>query len=313
MKKTTFLLSFFAFLFYTQTSSAQNWSTVGTGTNGIINVLDSAMGKLYAGGSFTIAGGIKALNIASWNGTRWDSLKGNINYNVNCMTMYNNKLVVGGGFDSVDGMFISDVATWDGTSWDSLGGNIPVYNSVVNAMVVYNGNLVIGGHFDSINNMPVHNIAMWNGTSWDSLRSGLPSNLYEGVTALAVYNNKLYAAGFFKNPGSTDSVFIARWNGTKWDTLNTNLTRATYISGAFALAVFQNKLYIGGSMMNAPLTDFLVAWNDTVMSSVNLGLTGSVESLYPNNNYLYMVVPLLRFLLANTTILLNGTAQPETH
>ncbi|MGA1597383.1 MAG: hypothetical protein ACO4AG_12220, partial [Candidatus Nanopelagicales bacterium] len=48
------------------------WSALGTGITGTVSALatDSA-GNLYAGGTFTIAGGAPANRVAKWNGTSW--------------------------------------------------------------------------------------------------------------------------------------------------------------------------------------------------------------------------------------------------
>ncbi|MGB9613419.1 MAG: chitobiase/beta-hexosaminidase C-terminal domain-containing protein, partial [Candidatus Margulisiibacteriota bacterium] len=48
------------------------WQALGSGMNGSVYALavDSS-GNLYAGGSFTTAGGVSANRIAKWNGSSW--------------------------------------------------------------------------------------------------------------------------------------------------------------------------------------------------------------------------------------------------
>src|SRR4029453_8196205 len=63
-----------------------SWSPLGGGVSGSLGVFsfpivealavfdDGGGAALYAGGSFTTAGGIPAANIARWNGTTWSAL-----------------------------------------------------------------------------------------------------------------------------------------------------------------------------------------------------------------------------------------------
>jgi hypothetical protein len=63
-----------------------SWSALGGGVSGSLGVFsfpivealavfhDGGGAALYAGGSFTTAGGIPAANIARWNGTTWSAL-----------------------------------------------------------------------------------------------------------------------------------------------------------------------------------------------------------------------------------------------
>ena len=56
-----------------------NWSPLGSGLSGVSNSncstieLDT-LGNLYAGGSFTAAGGIRASFIAKWDGSSWTAI-----------------------------------------------------------------------------------------------------------------------------------------------------------------------------------------------------------------------------------------------
>ena len=58
-------------LFFTQSAKAQQWDSVGGGTNGIVYALAPYNSNLFAGGSFSLADISSANNIAQWNGANW--------------------------------------------------------------------------------------------------------------------------------------------------------------------------------------------------------------------------------------------------
>ena len=52
-----------------------NWNDIG-GINGTVNAMTVYNNQLIVGGSFSIAGGLAVLNIASWDGTTWSDVGG---------------------------------------------------------------------------------------------------------------------------------------------------------------------------------------------------------------------------------------------
>jgi len=62
------------------------WSALGTGMNSNVDAfaIDSA-GNLYAGGSFSTAGGVSANCIAKWDGTAWSALGTGVNNSVQAL------------------------------------------------------------------------------------------------------------------------------------------------------------------------------------------------------------------------------------
>ncbi len=111
-------------------------------------VFDDGSGPaLFAGGTFTSAGGAAASRIAKWNGTTWSALGGGVT----------------GGFVAAS---VQALAVFD----DSSGAA-----------------LYAGGHFGFAGGMAADHIAKWDGTSWTTLGSGLTGGfLYSFVQALAV-------------------------------------------------------------------------------------------------------------------------------
>jgi hypothetical protein len=50
-----------------------NWSALGTGIDGPVERLAVYNGQVYAGGTFTTAGGVATSNIARWTGAAWQA------------------------------------------------------------------------------------------------------------------------------------------------------------------------------------------------------------------------------------------------
>jgi trimeric autotransporter adhesin len=67
-------------------------------------------------------------------------------------------------------------------------------------------------------------------------------------SALAVFNSKLYVGGNFNTlgDGTTSAKYIAAWDGSAWSVLPSGSSNGVDC-GVNALAVFNSKLYVGGS------------------------------------------------------------------
>src|SRR5437879_3011253 len=61
------------------TFSDANWTAVSSGMKGYVYALAVSGSDLYAGGSFTTAGGSAAYYIAKWNGSSWAALGSGMN------------------------------------------------------------------------------------------------------------------------------------------------------------------------------------------------------------------------------------------
>jgi hypothetical protein len=291
--------------FYAANDSATNdiavwdgnvWSTTGTGmstcvsTPSYVTCFAVYNGKLYAGGSFCKAGGIKANNIAVWNGSAWDSVLGGMNGTVNALCSYNGKLYAGGIFSKADTAITKNIAMWDGTSWTRVGKGI---RDTVLSMVVYKDSLYAGGNFDSAGNVFAKNIALWNGTQWAALTGGGISGT-TGVATLCPFDGYLWAGGFFSKAGNTALSNIARWNGTKWDSIGGGINNTVN-----SIAVFDSTLYAGGTFSVAGhgwATD-IAGWGTYVSGTSELKIENAEVKIYPNpNNGKFNIVIAIRQL-----------------
>lgn len=79
-------------------------------------------GKIIAGGTFTSAGGISALNVAMWNGSEWSAMSIGVSGGNNWVTtvitnLTNDAVYVGGDFFNAGGFSnnVFYVAKWSGS------------------------------------------------------------------------------------------------------------------------------------------------------------------------------------------------------
>jgi hypothetical protein len=220
----------------------REWSAVGAelGSSGLptvfaMTVYDDGRGPaLYVGGSFTWAGGERALNIARWDGTQWDPVGNGLDSSVDILCVFDEDgpgpkrpaLFAGGTFGS-PGQSPIRIGRWDGSEWSSVGGWDKAGG--VRAMTVWDADgagperpsLYVGGLFSRLPDGTVCNkIARWDGAQWHALGQGVTGfGAGTSVSALAVFDEDgpgpnpggLYVGGLFYRAGSVETKHIARW------------------------------------------------------------------------------------------------------
>ncbi len=253
------LTSFFCAVFLllgilgiTKTSLATDgtWSAVSAGMNGGINSLAVYNSELYAGGSFTTAGGTTTNYIAKWNGSSWSAVGSGVNGEVNSLAVYNNALYVTGSFTSAGGSSAVRIAKWDGSSWSALGLGI---GGEGYSLAVYNNELYVGGNFTSAGGLVRNYIAKWNGSTWSKAYDIVEPN--STVNALTVYNSELYVGGAFSNIGAN----ISKLTVTGWQALSSG-TNASVLS----LTSYNSNVYAGGNFTTAggTATNYIAKWTE---------------------------------------------------
>lgn len=110
-----------------------NWHDVGGSMAGGLNqgvfalgVFDDGAGpKLYAGGKFSMAGGVAAQRIAVWDGTNWSPMGSGANLAVFTFAVHDDgfgpQLYAGGSFTSIGGVAANRLARWNGSQWSAQG------------------------------------------------------------------------------------------------------------------------------------------------------------------------------------------------
>ncbi|MEK9139216.1 MAG: T9SS type A sorting domain-containing protein, partial [Bacteroidota bacterium] len=159
---------------------------------------------LYAGGGFTVAGGINANSVAKWNGTQWSALGSGMVGEVYTLAVNGANLYAGGWFTNAGGVNANRIARWNGTYWFPLGSGM---NSFVYSLSASGSDLYAGGYFTTAGGVTANCIARWDGTEWSPLGSGMNESVY----AVAAMGNSSYAGGMFTTAGSKQSMYIGRW------------------------------------------------------------------------------------------------------
>jgi hypothetical protein len=235
------LSGFLFFLFISQYSAAQSWSTVASGMGNDIHGFTIFDNELVVGGSFN---GTPGNHIVSWDGVAWSAFGSGTGKVVRAVVEWNGNLVACGDFWNV-GQPCTDcngIAMWNGTAWVNLGTG---FDNDVLALTVWNGNLIAAGDFTSCNgDTSINRVAMWNGTTWSGFNTGFNND----TRALTVYNGELIAGGDFSNAsGNGAADRIARWDvgDGEWKKLVTGGLDSTVRT----LRVIGTDLYVGGHFL----------------------------------------------------------------
>jgi hypothetical protein len=276
--------------------NGSTWAPLDSGMNAEVHALAVYQGELIAGGWFTTAGGVSVNNIAKWNGTSWAPLGNGVNAQVLSMSVYNGELIAGGSSSFAGNVSVGRIAKWNGTSWNDMGGGVgffPNYagSEIVQALTVYNNELIAGGWFSTAGGVDARSIAKWNGTAWAPLAGGVDGPVW----ALTVYNGQLIAGGDFDaaNGGYGSGInvnYVASWDGSSWHSLSNGISSFFDVPAVDALAVFNNELIVGGSIIVAGgiSAKNIAQWNGYSWSTLGVGvgnLRGYYE-LYPYINAL---------------------------
>lgn len=223
-----FLILFLSFSAFTQTLiTDDNWVSMRGNNYEVFSLIVDHSDNLYAGGVFDTAGGIRANNIARWDGITWSALSSGMNGTVNAITIdHSGNLYAGGNFSSAGGINANHIARWDGSAWSALGSGV---NGGIRTLVFDRlGNLYAAGNFDSAGGVHAKCVARWDGSAWSALGN---SPLVNAIAADDSGN--IYAFNDF---------FVLKWNSIKWETLG----QVDMNSNIYTLALDKsNNLYIG--------------------------------------------------------------------
>lgn len=262
------------------------WSPLGSGLTptvygdaqvaGVLAV--AATGEVYAGGNFTIIGGVVANYVAKWNGNIWNSLgiSNQLNNVVYAVAVASNGDVYASGlFTAAGQQLIKGIARWNGTGWSALGSG-GVAGIVRVLRFASNGDLYVGGYFTSIGGLAVDAVARWNGTAWSNFAPGLSGS----VNGLVIDGNgDVYVGGDFIYVNGVGSGYVAKWNGTNWNTLGTGVARPVY-----SLAIAGNGNVYASSAFTSVYSsqqsnNFVSVWDGATWTRLGDGFDDAVWSL----------------------------------
>jgi trimeric autotransporter adhesin len=229
-----------------------------------------ANGDLVACGQFTIAGGVPAVRVATWNGSSWAPLGAGINNDVRCVTtLANGDILAGGAYSLAGGLPARGIARWNGAAWSPVGVDFP--GNVYALTELANGGVVAGGLFDGNVSPGAANLARFDGTSWTPVVTGSTGAV---SAAVALPNGELVVGGSFLQIAGVFANRIARISASVVP-LGTGLN-----SGVRSLALLPNgDLIAAGWFTEAGglPADSIARWDGTAWSAI--GGQGGVVSL----------------------------------
>jgi hypothetical protein len=248
------------------------YSAMGTGMNNSVFALAIGPdGTLYAGGEFTLAGGVAdTAGIAAWDGSAWSPLGTGLDDICQDIAISPAGLVIAGGeFANAGGGAAARIASWNGSAWSALGTGMN--GSVIAVAYGLDGDLYAGGSFTTAGGGAAARIAKWDGSAWSALGSGLDATVNKIIFRS---DGILYAAGAFNTAGGVTANEVASWNGSAWSALGDGVddTITTLALGVDGI------LYAGGTFTSAggvDLSDRVTRWNGSSWSHLDLDLPGS--------------------------------------
>ncbi len=262
-------------------------------------------GRIYAGGEFAIAGGVRVGNLAMWHEGAWHNI-GDANARVRDLVIGGDDLYVVGEFTQIGGIAANHVARWNQTTqqWSALGAGI---NDNVYAVAYADGLLYVGGAFKAAGNVTAEDVAYWDGAQWHAF--GTKARIFEVgdqgnevgtyVNDLIVHGDSVFIAGHFQviqygtNTADLSSFEvthnIVEWQRTtdEWFYLGDLAKRGVSYGGysgfsidANVLAIVGNTLYVGGhfNQAGALAASNLASWDMATGQWVSLNASlGGVE------------------------------------
>jgi hypothetical protein len=227
---------------------------------------------LYAGGNFTLAGGVASTAyIARWNGSVWSALGTGMNGAVYAIEIGSDgSLYAGGNFTLAGGVASTAyIARWNGSVWSALGTGM---NGAVYAIEVgSDGSLYAGGNFTLAGGVAnTVYCARWSGSAWVALGTGMNNN----VRAISLLpSGSLCFGGDFTTAGGVSVNHIASWNGFSWSALGAGTGGSVNSAD-----VFGGLLVVGGTFTTVSgfSADRLAGWNGYSWVQYSLDLPGTV-------------------------------------
>ncbi len=190
--------------YLTKSGTVYTWHNMGDGVNGQVNAITAYSGNIFVAGSFSMASGSPANNVAYWDGTAWHGA-GCITGTVNDLVVYAGSIYAAGSFD-VCGMPNVNFAKWNGTVWQPLPG----LDGRINTMEVMGTTLLLGGAFS-------YGMSTVNAIKWDAVSGFQPftNPVKNEVKDFEFFAGNIYAG--CRHTHATDSVnLLLKLIGNTW-------------------------------------------------------------------------------------------------
>jgi trimeric autotransporter adhesin len=260
--------------------------------SGQIQALAEYQGAIYVGGRGFELGNERGLTVLRIRADSFETIGAAPDQlsQTSEMLVFENALYIAGNNR------LGAVLRWDGTTLVGIPG-LPFGNGRnARTLAVHDGSLYVGGGFPSCLQKLV------NG-QWQTLSGGSiapcdfdTSSQRYGVYALASYNGALVIGGSFNQAGAVATQNIAQWRDGQFEPLvagaNNGVADANQVvASVSALAVFQNKLFLGGQFQSAGgnAAENIAVYDGTNYRAISAGgANGVIGKLYPDGNRLLL-------------------------
>jgi|GEM_PF-1047573 len=276
---------------------------------------------LFAGGSFSIVGGIRAESVARYDPDtkRWSALGAGLASGfVTVITPFDDgggeKLFVGGFFANAAGLpGTSAIAAWDGRNWSSVGGGTSGSVWAIEPSD-FDGDLrlYVAGGYDSIGGVTAGGIAVWDGKNFAPVGTGVGiagtfSPFANGILDFDDGNGPaLYIVGRFASVDGVPSEMVSKWDGNVWSRIGNGLAAPNSLRSLESITVFDDgngaALYVGGTPIRInglPGEHSVAKWGGTEWTPVGQNVGGRVTRLIGWNDG------------SGMKLYLSGTATPD--
>lgn len=180
---------------------------------GKVNVVVSRGDQVYIGGDFDRVGLVDAVNIARWDGRRWQALGDGGDGEVTTIYADESALFVAGNFTTAGGEPARYVARWENDHWYRMGDED--FDGRVYCFEYHFAELYAGGDFTHNGAVQMWHLARWTGTQWERAASNGPVCYVcypSQVRALRHYDERLWVGGTFDTIGGTHIYNLAAWD-----------------------------------------------------------------------------------------------------
>ncbi|GAA4359801.1 PKD domain-containing protein [Angustibacter luteus] len=178
--------------------------------------------RLYVGGDFTMANGLKRYRIAAYNtatGQIISSFSPGVDYKVRALTATNTTLYIAGSFSGLSSTVRTNLGAVDAITGAVLPW-APTANAAVGAMVMSpdGSRLVVGGVFTQLSGVAAYGLGALDASTgavlpWAANQKIMDAGANAGITSLSTDGTNVYGTGYvFGSGGNFEGTFAANPN-----------------------------------------------------------------------------------------------------
>lgn len=239
----------------------------------------AATSFVFAGGDFSVAGGVAAPRVARFSSSTgaWTALPGLPTTSCVSLHVRSTGLTTFQLHAALGGVIADKVWRLNGTTWTSLGSTSLSGSAQPTSLAFFNGQYAVALESPGTGSSPLAQaVRVHDGTSW---QPALGPGFDDRVEALAASGGEIVVAGRFRRNGAVALERIARGSPGAWQPLGTGLGGGV---GASALCVCANgDIIAGGDFTSAGgvAVNNIARWNGSTWGPLSNGVNGTVYAL----------------------------------